>query len=322
MIAANPLVSVVTLTYNHEPYIAQAIESVLAQKADFPFEYVIGEDCSTDRTRAIVDGYARRYPDVIRVVSGPVNVGALANIIRVNGAMRGKYIATLEGDDFWSDETKLRRQVDFLERHPEYGVVHTDVNHLHQESGRLEERYNHALGLRIPEGDVFEALLDPEQYIVKTPTALFRRELQDRHVDYRLVQERGWVIADLFNWLSMARFAKYKYFPEATATYRVLPDSSSNTKNFRKRTQLHRSLYEIRTYFTEHFPCEEAIGRKINAWYVGTMLFDAFRMGDRALADEMREFARQKRITLNLKKRLLSLGTCNRLVNRFMNSIW
>jgi glycosyltransferase involved in cell wall biosynthesis len=322
MTAANPLVSVVTLTYNHEPYIAQAIESVLAQKTDFPFEYIIGEDCSTDRTRAIVDDYARRHPDVIRVVSGPVNIGAMANIIRVNGVMRGKYIATLEGDDFWNDASKLQRQVDFLERNPEYGVVHTDVHHLYAASGRLQERYNHAQGKIIPEGDIFEDLLDPEQYIVKTPTALFRKELQDRHVDYGLVPEKGWVLADLFNWLSMARFAKFKYFPEATATYRVLPDSCSNTKDFHKRYRLHRSLYEIRIYFAEQFSCEETTKKKINACHMATMLFDAFRMGDRALAEEMHDFAKKNAIGMSFKNSMLSFGTSNRLVNRILNLLW
>ena len=79
-----PLVSVKTITYNHEPYIRQCIEGVLMQKTDFPIEYVIGEDCSTDGTREIVAAYAQQYPDVIRLITSDRNVGARQNALRTS----------------------------------------------------------------------------------------------------------------------------------------------------------------------------------------------------------------------------------------------
>lgn len=114
-----PLVSVRTITYNHEPYIARCLDGILAQRTDFPFELVIGEDCSTDGTRAIVERYANAYPDTIRLITSAENVGAAANTRRVAQACRGRYQAFCEGDDYWIDPRKLQKQVDFMEAHPE-----------------------------------------------------------------------------------------------------------------------------------------------------------------------------------------------------------
>lgn len=119
------LVSVAMTTYNHEKYIRSALDSVLMQKTDFRYEIVIGEDCSTDNTKAIVEEYARKYPDIIKPIFHEENVGGRRNAYEVKHRCMGKYIAYLEGDDYWTDENKLRKQVEFLEANPEYiAVVH------------------------------------------------------------------------------------------------------------------------------------------------------------------------------------------------------
>jgi len=112
-----PLVSVQMITYNHEPFIAQAIEGVLMQKTNFKYELVIGEDCSTDNTRKICEEYARNYPDIIRLLPSEKNLGMFANGTRtMKACMNGKYIGICEGDDYWTDPYKLQKQVDFLEK--------------------------------------------------------------------------------------------------------------------------------------------------------------------------------------------------------------
>jgi glycosyltransferase involved in cell wall biosynthesis len=121
----NPLVSVACITYNHEKFIAQAIESVLMQVTDFPVELVIGEDCSTDGTRAIVQEYAAKYPGVIRPLLPDKNLGMAKNYESVRLACRGKYIAWLEGDDFWILPKKLQMQVDLMEANPHYSMCGT-----------------------------------------------------------------------------------------------------------------------------------------------------------------------------------------------------
>lgn len=113
------LVSVNCVSYNHEDYIKDAIESVLMQKTNFKYELIIGEDCSTDKTKEIVVEYAKSYPEIIRLITAEKNVGARENGTRIRKASRGKYIAICEGDDYWLDPYKLQKQVDYLEANPD-----------------------------------------------------------------------------------------------------------------------------------------------------------------------------------------------------------
>jgi len=112
------LVSINCITYNHEEYIADAIESFLMQKTDFDFEIIIGEDCSTDGTRKIIDDYLIKYPNKIRLITSDKNVGAKENSRRVHENSKGKYVALCEGDDYWTDPLKLQKQVTYMENNP------------------------------------------------------------------------------------------------------------------------------------------------------------------------------------------------------------
>src|ERR1700745_2179124 len=110
--------SVMMITYNHEQFIAQAIESVLMQKVNFDFEIVIGEDCSTDGTRAIVLDFQHRYPGRIALILRPRNIGPMWTKESTLAACRGQYLSILEGDDYWTSTDKIQKQVDFLDSHP------------------------------------------------------------------------------------------------------------------------------------------------------------------------------------------------------------
>jgi glycosyltransferase involved in cell wall biosynthesis len=128
--------SVAMITYNHERFIAQAIASVLAQRVNFDYEIIIGEDCSTDGTRAIVEDFTRRYPDRIRPILHKQNVGGLRNIESTMAACRGLYLAILEGDDYWTSEDKLQKQVDFLDAHPDCAISCHRVRFLHESASQ------------------------------------------------------------------------------------------------------------------------------------------------------------------------------------------
>lgn len=130
-----PLLSVVTVTFNHEQHITKCIEGVLMQKVDFPIEFIIAEDYSTDGTRAICEEYARKFPDVIRLVLSEKNVGALQNERHAMSLARGRYVALCEGDDYWTDEYKLQKQVGFLESNPGYTICFH--NRMIEKSGEL-----------------------------------------------------------------------------------------------------------------------------------------------------------------------------------------
>jgi len=127
-----PLVSVETITYNHASYIRQCIEGVLMQKTSFPFELVIGEDCSTDGTREIVLDYAQKYPEIIQAITSESNVGARNNSKRVQSACQGKYIAICEGDDYWIDPLKLQKQYEACIKYEAALVVHGSIFLIYQ----------------------------------------------------------------------------------------------------------------------------------------------------------------------------------------------
>ena len=128
--------SVIFITYNHKDYVEKALRSVLAQETDFPFEVVVGEDCSTDGTQDILKAVAASYPEheptgaddrQVRLFLRKENTGGRPTLNVYETAQRctGEYLAYLEGDDFWTDTHKLQKQVDFLEKHREYiGVTH------------------------------------------------------------------------------------------------------------------------------------------------------------------------------------------------------
>lgn len=115
----SPLLSILCITYNHARYIANAIDSFLAQKTNFSVEIVLADDCSTDETLDIVEGFRARAGDKLHVLTSPINQGITRNFRRALSACRGKYVAICEGDDYWRGSTKLQTQVDYLEQHPD-----------------------------------------------------------------------------------------------------------------------------------------------------------------------------------------------------------
>ena len=125
---SNIMVSVIMLCYNHEKYLREAIESVVNQKTSFDYELIIHDDASTDGSQAIIREYQAKYPQIIHAILQEENQYSKKVPIRrtfIDPVIRGKYIASCEGDDYWSDENKLQSQVDFLESHEDYvGCTH------------------------------------------------------------------------------------------------------------------------------------------------------------------------------------------------------
>lgn len=117
------MVSVALLSYKHAPFLRRCIDSILEQKVNFRYEIVVGEDCSNDGSKEILLEYKDKYPDVFVLLINEKNVGAARNSYNVRKICRGKYVAGLESDDYWCDENKLQKQVDFLEANPLYSAV-------------------------------------------------------------------------------------------------------------------------------------------------------------------------------------------------------
>lgn len=113
-------VSIIMLCYNHKAYIRQALDSIFSQKTKYNFELLITDDCSQDGSQEILLEYKKKYPNKIRLFLRKKNLGTTKNSYYLRTIAKGKYLAALEGDDFWCSDNKLEKQLDFLESHPEY----------------------------------------------------------------------------------------------------------------------------------------------------------------------------------------------------------
>jgi Glycosyl transferase family 2 len=207
-----PKASVVLLGHEHSRFVAQAIESVLIQRAPFPFEVVIGEDCSRDNTRAIVESYAERHPETIKTVFPESNVGYGEMLHRALDLSSGEFIAYLDADDYWTSPAKLARQVEFLEQNRDCSSCFHDVSLIYDDAG-------------VPSGAVSPGLREDrfsfEQIVrecfIPSLSAVFRREVAEVLPDW------AYELAGV-DWLIHIRAAELGalgYIPQPLAAYRV-----------------------------------------------------------------------------------------------------
>jgi len=169
-------VAVWMVAYNHERYISKAIESIISQETSFHFRLFIGEDCSTDSTRTICQQYTNRFPEKISLILQTHNTGGYQNAMSVYKACFGsgaKYIALLEGDDYWTDPLKLQKQVDLLEDNPNAGFCFSKASVIF-ETEQSDHRYLHMDAY--PKVIALEDYLD-NYYPIPIPTKIFRCSL-------------------------------------------------------------------------------------------------------------------------------------------------
>ena len=220
---SSPFLSVIMITYNHESYIAQAIEGVMMQQTSFPFELIIGEDYSTDNTRKICKEYKEKYPDIIKLLLPELNLGMMPNFIATIGESSGKYIALCEGDDYWTDPYKLQKQVDFLEANEDFSICFHNVKIWKDQEKIMVDDF---MTKAVPEEtDIYE--LAKENYI-HTPSVVFRRKEQVL-VDFIGLGKLS--AGDYPLHLLTAKYGKIKKFSECMAVYRFGSGIWSNNQN-------------------------------------------------------------------------------------------
>lgn len=134
-----PKVSVCVVTYNHEKYIKECLESIVTQECNFDFEVIVGDDCSTDNTRAIVQEYANKYPNIVKPIFHEKNLGPQGNYLYIHNLAKGEYIAGIDGDDYVL-AGKLQAQADFMDKTPDCNICFHRVKVLYQ-NGDMKDSF-------------------------------------------------------------------------------------------------------------------------------------------------------------------------------------
>jgi len=212
-------VSVCCITYNQEKYIAQAIEGFLLQKTDFQIEILIGEDYSTDNTRQIIQSYQNKHPDLIKILSGEKNAGGVKNLLNVLKNAKGKYLAFCDGDDYWTDASKLQKQVDFLRDNQDFVAC----SHYSRVIDDKDETCYVATNI-IPLEYTFDDFLIGKKEETRTSSLVFRAT--DEFKKFGITQSLDKVIAiDNFLKLYITSTSGRKLYvwPEIMSCYRIHP---------------------------------------------------------------------------------------------------
>ena len=245
-----PMVSVVCPTYNHEPYIRQALDSILVQKTTYTYEILVGEDCSPDNSREILKEYEERYPNIFRMFYRNENLGATKNGYDLYINARGKYITVLELDDYWSDPEKLQKQVDFLENNATIiGCAHDSI--IINEAGEIiQETVSDYKKPEITLKDFLE-----KGFIFQSASLVYRNIYKDGG-DYTILYNAHNIVGDLtINSILLKRGNIYLMPDKMSAYRRVLKSGGTNAASLAMDSQA-QSLLDtmilldrLRTYF-------------------------------------------------------------------------
>lgn len=269
-----PLVSIVSAIYNHEKYIAQAIESFLMQKTNFPFEIVLAEDCSTDRTGEICREYQKKHPDKIRLLQREKNLGAMENHLGAIESCMSKYIANCEGDDYWTDPYKLQKQVDFLEANPEFSFSGHNVLIKFEGSDRAEEWKR-----KWAEQDAVTIEDIIKNGGAATGSLVWRNNVFGGFPDWFREQKAGdWSLQIL-----CANAGKMKYFPEPMGVYRIHSGGSHQARAEESKKNnvdfigyLYANMQKIIDALDVHFDCRYSGLFEIARYYNHLRVFDEY----------------------------------------------
>ena len=261
--AGDVAVTVCCITYGHEQFIAQALESFVMQKTSFRFRVFVGEDCGPDRTAEIVRAYAEKYPDIIVPFIRERNLGAQRNLADLCERAESPYIAWCEGDDYWTDEYKLQKQFDYMQQNEDVRMCYTRT--------RIDAPANwHLNGWYVPNAEgqrilpdctpgfpvkPYYTVTDFIQFFPSHTSSVFFRW------DYDLAAP-GWyfegLVGDTPMMIMQLGMGRAVYLPDVTSVYRRTEAGvfmSKNTPEHFARTRLDylRFLRGLREYYRTHF---------------------------------------------------------------------
>jgi glycosyltransferase involved in cell wall biosynthesis len=228
-----PLLSIICPIYNQEEFIAQTLESFLMQKTQYPFEIIVHDDASTDKTAEIVKNYEIKYPGIFANIYQTENQFSktINSVTKITfAAARGKYLALCEGDDYWTDVYKIERQIKLLEEHPEFvGCFHNTEERYEKDDSKASFLYCSFQSARaVPFAELAYSNCIP------TCSVIFRKSLfKEFPIWFDALKMGDWPL-HLLN----SQFGDYWYLPKVMGVHRLhiksmwmLQDAELNKKH-------------------------------------------------------------------------------------------
>lgn len=253
---SSPLLSICLITYNHEKYIEETLAGISIQKVDFPIELIIADDFSTDKTRDIIRKFCESFPHTVKLIFQEKNVGPGDNFRDLMLYPNSKYIAYIEGDDYWIDPLKLQKQVDYLEKNEKYyGVSHNVKHYFENWNSAYAIRNNSNYKLKqgfhgTHNGERLPGIISLKEIHCGWPIAscsiLFRRKVLDNYPDFFWKSTLG----DQFLYSLINKCGSIYYMSDIMSVYRIHKGGINNREKegaefYKNRLESLKVLYDF-----------------------------------------------------------------------------
>jgi len=223
--------SVAMTTYNHEKYLAHTLDSIFAQVHDYSFEIVISDDCSTDSTPDIIREYHNKYPEIVVPILHEKNIGVAKNCLHNLRSCRGEYIVTLDGDDYFTEPNKLKWQIEFLDKNPDFVISCHRFHRYYEDTGRYDIDFYPELFVDKPDGFEFGQEKFFDQWLTQTLTMVFRSSALDNTPQLETFKY-CWDLTIFWTVMTKGRAYIHNFFG---AVYRIHSEGHWSQKNIDKK---------------------------------------------------------------------------------------
>ena len=321
-------VSVIVVAYNQEDTIARCLDSILSQRCSFNYEIVIGEDCSSDRTREICRDYASRYPDKIVLIENKSNKGVLTNYYDCLDKCRGEYVADLGGDDYWIDNFKLQDQAELLDSDPDTVLVHTDWKCFLEErrSFRSPWKDSYYPYSHIAEkGEITEKLLaHTKPLVVHLATSMYRRKtfLEMREADPHLFSNKDFQVEDFQLLVMMSAYGRVRFIDRVTLVYTVSDKSLTGNTDFKHTFDLYYGVMELNRYLEKKLGVEHSALMPTYKRYYHYLVMQSFHSMDDVRMDKIVKAKESWEVSPSLKSKIILMISKNKKVWAVVRKLW
>lgn len=279
------MVSIIVVTYNQERFIEQTLLSLVNQKTKFDYEIIIGDDFSTDGTRDILVSFENKFSGLIKLNFNEINLGIVGNWNSTIRLSKSKYIAFCEGDDYWIDNYKLQKQIDFLESNTNYGMVCTDYNKFFEKDRSIKKN---CFKIEKYAKEVHFLNYVYDRSTIATATVVLRRDLFDQYEkEIPETLRIKWKMPDSPFWLFILNKSRIAVLPDVTSCYRVNEVSGCRMGDESSQFWFVFNGYEIPLYIVKHFSLDNHIKRKLLLVRINYALEFAFKQDSIELFNEV-----------------------------------